>query len=193
MFASEIPNGTAPFNDDYDHAKSNPNETCGRDWKFVSGETSLDLQAAFPIVYPQNITLYDSGPNADDILGLLNRTIDDRVNGYNRFLDAIDGSYCTYEQREKGRRPSCGVFKPTNVISASYGSPERLFTPFWQQRQCNEYLKLGLQGVSLFYCSQDEGASFLGIEYVRRLTRDCKENNGTGPRVFMPSFPAACP
>ena len=50
----------------------------------LNGESDLDLEYAMALVYPQQVTLYQVG---------------DLVQGasFNNFLDAIDGSYCTYE------------------------------------------------------------------------------------------------
>lgn len=71
-------------------------------------------------------------------------------------MDAIDGSYCTYSAfGETGNSPldppypdsktggykgqlQCGVYKPTNVISISYGGQESDLPPSYQKRQCNE-------------------------------------------------------
>jgi tripeptidyl-peptidase-1 len=49
-----------------------------------NGESDLDLEYAMALVYPQKVTLYQAG---------------DTVEGasFNDFLDAIDGSYCSYE------------------------------------------------------------------------------------------------
>lgn len=49
-----------------------------------NGESDLDLEYAMTLVNPQRVTLYQVG---------------DLVEGasFNNFLDAIDGSYCTYE------------------------------------------------------------------------------------------------
>ncbi|KAF7594152.1 hypothetical protein BBP40_010001 [Aspergillus hancockii] len=119
------------------------------------------------------------------------------VQGFlNTFLDALDGSYCTYcAYGEYGNDLSldpiypdpgadgydgklmCGVFKPTNVISVSYGEQENDLPAFYQQRHCLEFLKLGLQGVSVFFASGD--ASMNGCL-----------GNGT---IFSPTFPNSCP
>lgn len=85
-------------------------------------------------------------------------------------------SYCTYSAYgEKGDAPDidptypnphkggykgrlqCGIYKPTNVISLSYGGQEADVPIAYQKRQCNEYLKLGLQGVSFIFASGDSG------------------------------------
>ena len=49
--------------------------------------------------------------------------------------------------------------KPTNVISLSYGGQEADLPISYQKRQCLEYLKLGLQGVSFLFASGDSGVS----------------------------------
>ena len=140
-------------------------------WKLVQGEDTLDLATAMPIVYPQNVTLFHTddrywSKQAADHVG-------HGVGEFNTFLDAIDGSYCTYDggndpsldpkypdprpQGYKGQL-QCGVFKPPNVLSSSYGIATETELPYkYQRRQCLEWLKLGLQGVSIFWASGDQG------------------------------------
>lgn len=95
------------------------------------------------LVYPQQVTLFqvgDNGTNSEYI-------------SFNNFLDGIDKTYCTYEggddptQDEQFPDPNgykgkeqCGVWKPTSVISTSYGYNEHDLTPAYEQRQCNEYM-----------------------------------------------------
>ena len=67
----------------------------------------------------------------------------------------------------------CGTYKPTNVISLSYGGQESDLPIAYQRRQCLEYMKLGLQGVSFLFASGDSGVSskFLSdIHKSRTLT-----------------------
>jgi tripeptidyl-peptidase-1 len=81
----------------------------------------------------------------------------------------------------------CGVFKPTKVISASYGEAEVDLPANYVKRQCNEFLKLGLQGVSILFASGDYGvASFAG---------DPTANGCLGPdlAIFSPQYPSICP
>lgn len=49
--------------------------------------------------------------------------------------------------------------KPANIISTSYASDEADLTPFYAIRQCNEYGKLGLMGVTILYSSGDHGVA----------------------------------
>ncbi|MCJ1323789.1 hypothetical protein MMC10_000450 [Thelotrema lepadinum] len=170
----------------------------------AGGEADLDILLAYPIIYPQTITLYD----VDDPLYQLNPNITYTF-GFNTFLDAIDGSYCTYTAyNETGDSPidpqypdprpggykgqlQCGVFKPTNVISFSYGGQEADVPYAYQRRQCNEYLKLGLQGVSFFFASGDAGVG----NYPAPYGTDNPETGCLGPKglLFNPTWPNNCP
>jgi tripeptidyl-peptidase-1 len=66
----------------------------------------------------------------------------------------------------------CDVYKPSNVISISYGEQEDLPTNY-QQRQCSEMMKLGMQGVSIILASRDSGvaARSTGKEETRILLK----------------------
>lgn len=77
----------------------------------------------------------------------------------------------------------CGVYKPTNVISISYGGQESDLPAYYQERQCNEFLKLGLQGVSILIASGDDG--------VAGPPGDDSANGclGANSTVFSPAFP----
>jgi tripeptidyl-peptidase-1 len=110
----------------------------------------------------------------------------------NNFLDALDGTYCSFEGGDDpnlgqylprhpswriqwsdslhshlfyilsiAQRPAkdCGTVKPANVISTSYGYNEADLTPAYTARQCAEYAKLGLMGVTVLYSSGDHGVA----------------------------------
>jgi tripeptidyl-peptidase-1 len=156
-----------------------------------NGESDLDLQYAMTLVYPQKVTLYQVG---------------DLVEGgsFNNFLDAIDASYCSYEggddPTQDGIYPDvnaggykgaedCGTFAATKVISTSYGYNEADLTPFYEQRQCHEYMKLGLMGTSVLYSSGDYGVAGNGGQCI---AANGTYNSGKDGR-FNPSFPATCP
>lgn len=53
----------------------------------------------------------------------------------------------------------CGNYSPTKVITVSYGEAEDDLPPYYEKRQCNEWMKLGLQGVSVFVSSGDYGVA----------------------------------
>ncbi|KAK6397550.1 hypothetical protein LTR65_006527 [Meristemomyces frigidus] len=164
----------------------------------AGGESNLDFMLSIPIIYPQTTTLYQT----DDLYYA------EGGNGstggiFNTFLDAIDGSYCTYSAYgETGDDPGldptypdpngyqgqlmCGVYKPTNVISISYGEQEQDLPAYYQERQCNEFLKLGLQGTSIFVASGDTGVGGIPGDGT---ANGCLRN-GT---VFSPTQPNSCP
>lgn len=164
-------------------------------------ESALDFQVAYSIIYPQKLRLYQVGDGINV----------DSVGTFNIFLDALDASYCTYEggdqpyvdpaypdpnDNESGYQGplQCGGAPKSNVISVSYGQIEGALPYFYQVRQCNEWMKLGLQGVSVLFASGDSGVA---NRYNAGYPDSCLnadqpyvDNNGTR---FSPSFPANCP
>ena len=153
-----------------------------------NGESDLDLEYAMTLINPQKTTLYQVG---------------DTVEGasFNNFLDALDGSYCTGDDPlQDATYPdpfaggyqgpeNCGGFAATKVISTSYGYNEADLTAAYEQRQCNEYMKLGLAGTTFLYSSGDFGVGGNGGQCINP---DGTFNDGTSGR-FNPSFPATCP
>jgi len=150
-----------------------------------NGESDLDLQYAMALVTQgQPVTLYQVG---------------DLVEGasFNNFLDALDGSYCTFEGGDDpfqdahypDNQPggytgpeACGTVTPAHVISTSYGYNEADLSVFYTGRQCAEYAKLGLMGVSFIFSSGDNGVAGNGGQ--------CLSPSGTR---FNPGFPSTCP
>ncbi|EMD35310.1 hypothetical protein CERSUDRAFT_116113 [Gelatoporia subvermispora B] len=155
------------------------------------GESNLDLQYAMGLLgTSQDVILYQNG---------------DLVEGasFDNFLDALDGSFCTFEGGDDPSQDSiypdpfpggftgpenCGGAPLAHVISTSYGTNEASLTPAYAQRQCAEYAKLGLMGTTVLYSSGDEGVSGHG--------ELCIAPNGTevaGSGAFNPTFPGVCP
>lgn len=122
------------------------------------------------------------------------------------FLDALDGSYCTYSAYgETGNcnntacqdpeypdtqgngnggyegQLQCGVYSPTNVISISYSFPEFILPAYYMERQCNEWMKLGLQGVTVVVAAGDSGVGPDG---------NCE---GSQYDIFTPYYLSTCP
>lgn len=132
------------------------------------GEANIDIDLATSLIYPQKVINYQ----VDDSYYAPREVALD--NTFNTFLDALDGSYCTYEAYGiKGDSPGidptypdpnpggykeklqCGTATATKVISASYGESEEDFPAAYARRQCNEFMKLGLQGHSIFVSSAE--------------------------------------
>ena len=53
----------------------------------------------------------------------------------------------------------CGSYSPSNVISTSYSSDEFTLGAHAVTRQCYEYMKLGLAGVTSIFSSGDSGVA----------------------------------
>ncbi|KAJ2978445.1 hypothetical protein NQ176_g3813 [Zarea fungicola] len=154
-FYPRIPQGFGPQIDSIDNATTEQSPS--------GGETDLDVQMIMPIVYPQNAVMFQTNVTRNEFnaqFGL-----------YNRFLDAIDGTYCTASAYgETGDDPTidgdsagedCGTFKPTS-------------------RQCDEWIKLGLQGTTVVSASGDDGA---------RGDACIGDNND----IFAPDQSSGCP
>lgn len=154
---------------------------------FYNGESSLDLGYAMALVYPQDVTLYQVGDM-------------ERGASFNNFLDAVDGSYCAFQgggsrdpnvDGQYPRESSCGTAPLTNVISTSYAYNEGDLGIRYQQRQCAEYMKLGLQGVSVIFPSGDFGVAGNANACFDPLTGAYQHGSMGG--IFNPSFPSTCP
>ena len=176
-YASNIPNGTHPLLQSIDGGTA----PIANGWS-GGGESSLDFDIIFPLVYPQTIKLFQTLPTEE---------ANDGVSFFNAFLDALDSSYCggddpqydpVYPDQNWNGTNECGVFSPTNVISLSYEYAEATYSPAYERRICNEYLKLGLMGTSIIYSSGDNGT------LSRAGVMGCLANGGQNP-----SFPSSCP
>ncbi|PCH35493.1 subtilisin-like protein [Wolfiporia cocos MD-104 SS10] len=155
-----------------------------------NGESNLDLEYSMTLVgLNQKVQLYQAG---DDVEGA----------SFNNLLDALDASYCTFEGGDDPEFDSiypdpyggyegpeaCGTVTPAYVMSTSYSYNEADLTPAYEERQCAEYAKLGLMGMTILYSSGDDG--------VAGSDDYCLEPNGTqaiGAPRFNPSFPGTCP
>ncbi|KAH8702313.1 protease S8 tripeptidyl peptidase I [Talaromyces proteolyticus] len=183
LYAPGIPNGTHPISNNIDGGVGAVPAGMG------GGETMLDIEMVYPIIYPQSVKIFQ-------VYGLMDTLFGRNETGlFNQFLDALDASYCTYDGGDdpdidprfpdghtwNGTR-QCGIYKPTNIISISYAVAEDAYTPAYATRQCYEYMKLGLMGTSIIVASGDNGT------LARFPNEGCQANGAQ-----RPSFPASCP
>ncbi|GAW11384.1 hypothetical protein ANO14919_007280 [Xylariales sp. No.14919] len=192
VYTRNVPNDTAPIVNGIDGGYLSDEAGSG-----TRGESNLDLCYAMALVHPQNVTLYQVGD-----------AVFSNPATNNNFLDAIDGSYCTFEGGDDPDwdgiyphdaavpgaytgEPMCGTHDPASVISVSYGRNEIDRPPSYTTRECMEYMKLGLMGVTLMFSSGDTGVS--------GISGRCVMENGVPTPVgapygrFNPLFPASCP
>ena len=158
-------------------------------------ESNLDFQLAWPIVYPQNITLLDGGiqipqsaNSIDDsnVTAQVVLTAEVLAGSLDTILDAIDGSYCELTGADKDKT-KCGSFKRPNVLSISFGGSELEMPAREQTRLCQEFLKLGLRGTSVIIAAGDNGVAFRNSMTSKPFC------SGPGQKLFAPSYLAACP
>ncbi|TAQ87686.1 hypothetical protein B7494_g3994 [Chlorociboria aeruginascens] len=166
----DIPNGTYPEERLIDGAIGAIEDT--KEFVPIDLEAPLDFDSSWPLIYPQKLVLFQEDDEYYESTG--------EFNGFwNTFLDAIDGSYCTYSAfgetgdctveacvdpaypdpnpgGYKGKL-QCGVYKPTHVVSISYSDGEADLPDFYMKRQCNEWMKLALQGTTTVMSSGDSG------------------------------------
>ena len=159
-------------------------------------ESDGDVQVAWPLLYPQNITLLtanvDLSPDAEAILDGDNATasmeaqVGVLTQGLDTTLEALDGSYCEWTNANRSSTV-CGTVAPPAVLSLSVGASETLLPAREQFRLCLEFLKLGLRGTSVVVASGDSGVA----------SRPAEPGPGfcAGPqrKLFTPSYLSACP
>jgi tripeptidyl-peptidase-1 len=83
----------------------------------------------------------------------------------------------------------CGNRKPPLVISISWAQPEAELPERYLRRQCVEFLKLGLQGVTVLAASGDTGPASSQGTCIDPETGSLNTTRG----MFSPNFPASCP
>ncbi|MCJ1331718.1 hypothetical protein MMC10_008410 [Thelotrema lepadinum] len=182
--APQIPVGTAADNNLINGAKTDPSIVLDGSTYTPALESNLDFQIAWPLMYPQNLTLFSALMTDSQLAIDLNTSTtatqfgslieDDAIDD---LASALDASYCTGSSNSP-----CGVLEAPKVLSISYGNDESDVPPAKTQRLCNEFLKLGLQGTTILVGSGDGGVA------SHKATCIGPQNN-----TFDPQFPASCP
>lgn len=200
-----IPKGTYPTEKLIDGAVGSI-EDAGIAEEDAGVESDLDFMAAWPLIWPQKTVLFQT----DDQFYEINQTTASTpyFGFYNTFFDALDGSYCsstaygetgdcteaacldpTYPDPNGYQgQLQCGVYEPTNVISISYGGGESDLPAYYLKRQCDEILKLGLQGTTVVMSSGDAGVGSFAGDFG--YESGCAGADGI---IFYPDADATCP
>ncbi|KAG9254213.1 peptidase S8/S53 domain-containing protein [Emericellopsis atlantica] len=139
-------------------------------------EPNMDAELLMTLAYPQNVTNFQVGDST-------------HPGNVNTLLAAFDDTYC--DQLDGVLDPivdvkdvDCGTIQPPNVLSISYAWAETDFPPEYLAHQCHEFLKLGLQGVTVIVSTGDMGTG-------RHPDGECGDK--TSKPQFVPSWPASCP
>lgn len=152
-------------------------------------EPNLNFEYAIALTSPQPITNIQVG----DMYG----------GNINNMLAAFDKYYCgnidpsidpVYPNSRAGgwnRTADCGTIRPPKVLSITYGDSEANFPREYLERQCLEYLKLGLMGTTVVAASGDYGPAS-GFSPGTCIDPETGATNVT-TGLFSPTFPASCP
>jgi tripeptidyl-peptidase-1 len=153
-------------------------------------EPNLDFQYAMAIAYPQPVINLQVG---DMYLGgNLNNLLASFDSHYCGALDPdIDPMYPDLEQEDGYNSTDCGNHVAPNVISISYAYDEAEFPAKYLRRQCLEYLKLGLMGVTVVTATGDFGPAGGDRVCLNPETKTPDPDSEQG--LFNPKFPASCP
>lgn len=145
-------------------------------------EPNLDFEYAMALTSPQEVTNVQVAGNLADMLAAFDKHYCDPVN-------AGDKKYPNfYPPGCNATACDCGSSSPPKVLSMSWGWTEAGFTSNYLQRQCLEFLKLGLMGTTVIVSISDHGTASEGGDFCI----DDRTGNATGGR-FSPMFPASCP
>ena len=150
-------------------------------------EPNLDFEYGMALTSPHEVTNVQVGSH-------------DEVGNLNDMLAAFDEYYCDRKNSGGKKSPDfyppgcnatacdCGKAAPPNVISISWGWTEAGFSPSYLQRQCLEFLKLGLMGTTVVVSVSDHGTTSGGGSFCI----DDPSGNATAGK-FSPTFPSTCP
>ncbi|KAK3899728.1 peptidase S8/S53 domain-containing protein [Staphylotrichum tortipilum] len=147
-------------------------------------EADLDFEYTMALTYPQPVVNYQAGEmwQAGTLNGLLAAIDPSHCTAWN---SSIDGTYPSPFEGGYSEPVDCSTLKPASVIFVAYAWDEVAYPPACLCRQYLEFLKLGLQGVSV-----DCGPAGAGCRCIDPGT------GGVGPAdsgLFSPVAPASCP
>ncbi|KAJ7212411.1 subtilisin-like protein [Mycena haematopus] len=145
-------------------------------------EASLDIELMMGLLGPgQNLSLYQ--------VAQTNSSLDPT----DRLLAALDGSYCSVAPAGSEGITDCGNKPRTNVISISYHLNPDINDPSISpvvQRQCAEFGKLALTGITFIASSGDGGVAYSASQECMLPDGSLAFNtNGS----FVGQLPASCP
>ncbi|KAI9063709.1 subtilisin-like protein [Trametes sanguinea] len=137
-------------------------------------EADLDFELMIGLLgKEQKVTLYDIGQSGS----------------FNFLLDAFDASYCSFEGGDDPdidgvvRNEDCGNKPSSNVISISFVGGEDL-PPAYMQRQCTEFGKLSMMGITFLVASGDDGVASNGDNLCLAANGTAVNDPESAPSAF---------
>ncbi|OAV93971.1 hypothetical protein PTTG_09135, partial [Puccinia triticina 1-1 BBBD Race 1] len=136
-------------------------------------ELEMDVEYSLPLIFPTPVNIYQVNTHSTE-----------SIQPFEILFEAI---LCQKSSDPKTSQ-SCVLSKPANVISISYGMSEISSPRSALIRQCEEYGKMALMGITVLASSGDDGVA--GHEGKCIGSSQKLENGG---HRFAPDFPATCP
>lgn len=183
---SRVPNGTHPslVSINGDRSPVSPKDS--------GVEAVLDFDLAHGLLYPQEVTLYQTTSTLVEEktwikqYGVLANA--SAVTLYLPLIAALDGNFCTERERQSGA--DCGTIgELTKVLSVSYAAPELQAPEKAAKRVCAEFMKLALKGHTILFGSGDQG---VGQNPLFTSDSSAPLTNGCKPCGFSLGFLSAC-
>ena len=192
-YAPWVPSGTHPSLVSINNATA----TAPQNDSSMAGESIMDIAVTSSLLYPQSISLYQAQATSQELKSWLKAygaTVANGLQMVDSLLYAIDGAFCTDEERKSGM--DCGTVELPRVLSVSYGLSELQLPERVAKRACAEYMKLALMGHTIVVSSGDYGPAGHHPEDI--LTNGCINpkhlyNTDVNGTVFSPQFPTSCP
>ncbi|ATY62440.1 aorsin endoprotease precursor [Cordyceps militaris] len=151
---------------------------------FLNMEADLDFEYVMALTHPTPVINYQLGDM------FVPGTLNNLLAAFDRFYcgalnSTFDGTYPSVQPGGYNQTTDCGtIVNPTKVLSISYAWDEASYPNEYLRRQCLEFLKLGLQGVTVVVSSADCGPAGQSCQCT-----DAPNNTSR----FRPTTPASCP
>ncbi|KAK3389400.1 tripeptidyl-peptidase-like protein [Podospora didyma] len=136
-------------------------------------EASLDVEYAMALGYPSQVTYYVTGGRGIK-LDANGTAMPETISDNEPYLEFFS---------ELLAKPDDQL---PHVLSISYADDEQGVPKAYALRVCDMIAALTARGVSVLAATGDGGAAGTG-------QTQCISNDGSGRKMFMPTFPASCP
>lgn len=170
-------------------------------------EADLDFQYALALTSPMPVLDVQVGDefvsgDVNNMLAAFDKLVSPAIKEQEKCTNKIFRYYCgslnsSFDPQYPDPKPGgynhtdCGNVTPPKVLSISYTDPEDSFPTAYLERQCIEFLKLGLMGVTVVVSSGDYGTAS-GYSPGTCINRKTGVSNATTGE-FSPQWPASCP
>ncbi|KAK0715997.1 tripeptidyl-peptidase-like protein [Lasiosphaeris hirsuta] len=171
QLAPELVGLTPPHNFSVDliHGGINPQNS-----PYLAGmEASLDVEYAMTLGYPAEVVYYVTGGRAQK-LGANRTALPEEESDNEPYLEFLLAMLAKPDE------------ELPHVLSISYADDEIGVPTPYAKRVCDLFAALTARGTTIVAATGDGGAAGTG-------ETKCTANDGSGRKMFVPTFPASCP